>query len=144
MLRGETPFNARTRAEFDGFMAQLFAKPPFLPPRLRDVLLARNQAGHAFNARVLDEIGRGERAFELEAKLDRIHSPTLVLWCKDDRILDVSSVGTLARIRPPPTVTVIQECCHMCDDGTATRVRRFLCRPGSRAATPAQPQVAVR
>ncbi len=113
VLRGETPFNARTPAEFDDFMAQLFAEPPFLPPRLRDVLLARNQAGHAFNARVLDSIGRGAGAFELEAKLDRIDSPTLVLWCKDDRILDVSSVRTLARIRPAPTVTVMEGCGHM-------------------------------
>jgi len=88
-------------------------EPPFLPSRLRDVLFERNRRSHAFNARVLDAIGRGARAFELEAKLDRIASPTAVLWCSGDRILDVSSVETFARIRPPPTVKVMDGCGHM-------------------------------
>ncbi len=113
VLRGETPFNARTPAEFEAFLGELFAKPPFLPPRLRDVLFERNRRSHAFNARVLDSIGRGARAFELEAKLDRIESPTAVLWCSDDQILDASSIDTFARIRPAPTVKVMDGCGHM-------------------------------
>ncbi len=113
VMRGETPFNARTPAEFDAFLGELFAKPPFLPPRMRDVLFERNRRSHAFNARVLDSIGRGARAFELEAKLDRIGSPTAVLWCSEDRILDVSSIDTFARIRPAPTVKVMDGCGHM-------------------------------
>lgn len=113
VMRGETPFNVRTRAEFDAFMAQLFAKPPFLPARLKDVLVQRNRRGHAFQSRVLASIGRGPGAFQLEANLDRIQAPTLVLWCRQDQILDVSAIRTLSRIRPRPTVTVLEGCGHM-------------------------------
>ncbi len=113
VMRGETPFNVRTAGEFDGLMAQLFAQPPWLPPRMRDVLLARNRSAHAFQSKVFASIGTGRQAFQLEDNLPRIHSPTLVLWCRDDRILDVSSVATLAHIRPQPTVTVLPSCGHM-------------------------------
>ncbi len=113
VMRGETPFNVGTAAEFDAFMAELFTKPPFLPPRLKDVLIERNQRGHAFQSRLLASIGHGAAAFQLEANLARIQAPTLVLWCRDDRILDVSATRTLARIRPQPTVTVLDGCGHM-------------------------------
>lgn len=144
VLRGETPFNARTPAEFDGFLAELFAEPPFLPSRLRDVLFERNRRDHAFNARVLDSIGRGAHAFELEAKLDRIASPTAVLWCSDDRILDVSSVKTFARIRPAPTVRVMDGCGHMAMMEQPLAFAQTLESHWQTAGTSPQPLVAVR
>lgn len=111
--RGETPFNMGTRAEFDAFMGELFLEPPLLPPRLKDLLIERNVEGHDFHARVLASLGQGEAAFQLERSLDRIHAPTLVLWCREDRILDVSSTAVLARIRPAPTVRIVEGCGHM-------------------------------
>ncbi len=113
VLGGDTPFNIATRAEFDAFMAELFWSPPWLPGRLKDVMIERNAAGHAFHARVLTALGKGKAAFELERSLDRIHAPTLVLWCRQDRILDVSSTAVLARIRPAPKITVFDGCGHM-------------------------------
>ena len=111
--RGETPFNFSSRAEFDQIMSKLFTEPPYLPPRFKDVLIARNVASHAFHTRVLAAISKGEAAFELERNLGRIQASTLVIWCRDDRVLDVSSVRAFARMSFKPTVTLLDDCGHM-------------------------------
>ena len=113
VLAGETPFNYEDRATFDAFMRELFVEPPFLPGRVKDVLIAQNRARHAFQRELLATMGREDQAFLLERALPSIALPTLVVWCDGDRLLDVSSVATIERVRPATGEAVLQGCSHM-------------------------------
>lgn len=113
VLAGETPFNFDTREGFHAFMRELFVEPPWLPPRVADVLIAQNVSRHAFQRELLAAMSREDQAFLLEAALPRIAAPTHVAWCDGDRLLDVSSVETIERALPRANATVLAGCSHM-------------------------------
>jgi abhydrolase domain-containing protein 6 len=113
VLAGATPFNVSTVAELDAFLNELFVHPPWLPARLKQVLVDRNIAGHAFHERLLAQLRMGPDAFLLESRLPDIQAPTWVFWCRADRLLDVSSVDTIKAQLPGIESTIIDECGHM-------------------------------
>lgn len=114
ILAGEDPFNLRDRAGFERLMHDAFEQPPRLPARVVDALIAANAREHAFNDHMLDVLRRGEHRFSLEPALPHLTMPVQVLWCRRDRILDVSSLDTLRRLLPHARVDVIeQDCGHM-------------------------------
>jgi pimeloyl-ACP methyl ester carboxylesterase len=116
VIAGATPFNFSDRAQFDAFMHELFAAPRWLPPRLKDVLIARNVAGHAFHAQLLRQFATEPQAFLLEHHLDEITAPTFVVWCRDDRLIDASAVEVLIpglRHARRMDVALLDDCSHM-------------------------------
>jgi pimeloyl-ACP methyl ester carboxylesterase len=116
VLAGATPFNFSSREEFWSFAHELFEQPPWLPPRVVDVLVERNLSGHAFHAALLRELAQGPDADLLERSLAAIKTPTLVLWCRDDRLLDVSSVDKIKAglvTAPRVEITLLDRCSHM-------------------------------
>ena len=69
----------------------------------------------------------------LAARLGRVQSPTLLLWCRDDGVIDVSSVdGFRAGLRNSSTV-LLDHCGHMPmmvkPDETAAALQSFVRRP---------------
>lgn len=112
LLAGELPFNVDDRAQWARLMDDLFVNKPFLPARLADVLIARNVRDHAFHRRVMDAL-RGPERRVLEELLPQIVVPTLVLWCEQDRILDISSTDVLTRQLKLAELAVLRGCGHM-------------------------------
>jgi abhydrolase domain-containing protein 6 len=110
---GETPFNFSDRAQFDAFMRELFVRPQWLPPRVKDVLIETNVASHAFHARMLREISAPETRFLLQSRLAQVRVPVLAVWCRGDRLLDVSSLDAIAREQPAATIVKLDPCSHM-------------------------------
>ena len=116
VIGGATPFNFSTRAEFDAFMSELFVSPRWLPGRLKDALIARNVEGHAFHAALLRKLSSEPTALLLEHQLPLVEAPTLVLWCRGDKLLDVSSVDVLVmglRAAKRLDSVVLEDCSHM-------------------------------
>lgn len=112
VLAGQTPFNVDDRAGWARLAADLFERPPWLPPRVVDALVARNQANHAFHDRVIDVIRRGENAFLLEQEFPLLHVPLSVVWCEKDRVLDVSGAEAF-RYVPGSRIALLPDCGHM-------------------------------
>jgi pimeloyl-ACP methyl ester carboxylesterase len=112
VLAGQTPFNVDDRAGWDRLLHELFEKPPWLPPRVVDELVARNVANHAFHDRIIDVIRRGDAAFQLERELALLKTPLSVIWCERDRILDASSVDAF-RYVPGVRIVLLPDCGHM-------------------------------
>jgi len=138
VLAGETPFNFSTREQFWAFMRELFDQPPWLPPRLVDVMVERNVTGHEFHRALLERLRQEPDALHLERSLDRIRVPTLILWCQRDRLLDFSSIDALRRgltSAPKVEVAVFEPCSHMpmMEQPTlmAERLARFFAEPGA-------------
>ena len=58
-------------------------------------------------------VGRGSEAFALEAELGAIQSPVLLLWCRDDRVIDVSAAKIFADGLHNSQTVILEGCGHM-------------------------------
>jgi pimeloyl-ACP methyl ester carboxylesterase len=94
-LAGRNPFVYDDRAGFDRAMALAFDHPPRVPGRFADVLVKENVRNHAFIERTFNALRRPAQALSLQGRLDRLGMPVLGLWCRDDRIIDISAMDSL-------------------------------------------------
>lgn len=113
VLAGDNPFQVTNRAELKRYLGIVFADPPFVPWPASEALVRRRRADADFEQRVLDGIGRGPDAFALEAELGNISAPTLLLWCREDKVIDISAAEVFARGLPDSRSVILSGCGHM-------------------------------
>ena len=113
VLAGENPYQVTTKPELRRFLGIVFADPPFVPWPVDEALVRRRRADRDFEQRVLDAIGRGPEALLLESELANIRAPALLLWCRDDKVIDVSAAQTFARGLRDSTTVLLSGCGHM-------------------------------
>ncbi|GAB2668626.1 alpha/beta fold hydrolase [Arenimonas aestuarii] len=113
VLAGDNPFQVTNRAELKRYLGIVFADPPFVPWPASEALVRRRRADADFEQRVLDGIGRGPDAFALEAELGNISAPTLLLWCREDKVIDISAAEVFARGLPQSRTVILSGCGHM-------------------------------
>jgi pimeloyl-ACP methyl ester carboxylesterase len=106
----------------------LYHKVPFIPGYLRDYLVQRMSDVAEEHHEIFEEIF-GQRIW-LDAHMERIQMPTLVLWGDDDRVLDISSIKLFQAGIPHAQVAIVPACGHMPQlekpDATARVYREFL------------------
>jgi abhydrolase domain-containing protein 6 len=113
VLAGDNPFQVTTTAELHRYLGIVFADPPWVPWPASNALVKRRRGDVAFEQKVLDGIGRGPEALLLESELDRIHAPVLLLWCRDDRVIDVSAAEIFHRGLRDSRTVLLAGCGHM-------------------------------
>lgn len=113
VLAGENPFQVSTRAELQRYLGIVFAEPPFVPWPVDNALVQRRRNDAAFEQHVLDGIGRGPQALALQALLPDIKAPTLLLWCRDDQVIDVSAQALFAEGLARSQSVLLAGCGHM-------------------------------
>ena len=113
VLKGGNPFEVRTRDQFHAQMRLVFTEPPFVPWPFDEAMVQRRRRDAAFEAKVLDSIGRSDQVIALQSEMQKIQSPTLLLWCKDDRVIDVSSVPILLAGIAGSQALILEGCGHM-------------------------------
>lgn len=113
VLQGENPFAVSNRADLDRYMALLFDDPPLIPWPADRALIARRVRDADFEQSVLDRIGRSDEAFLPAAESARIAAPTLLLWCRHDRVIDVSAAQLFADVLPDSRTVLLDGCSHM-------------------------------
>lgn len=113
VLAGRNPFEVKTRAELHRYFSIVFSDPPFVPWPVDRALVAQRRADALFEQQVLNAIGRGPEAFELQKQLPNIHLPVLLLWCRDDRVIDVSAADIFRAGLPHSQTVILAGCGHM-------------------------------
>ncbi len=113
VLAGRNPFEVKTRAELHRYLGIVFVDPPFVPWPVDRALVAQRRADVAFEQQVLDAIGRGPEAFELQSQLPNLRLPVLLLWCRDDRVIDVSAADIFRAGLPHSQTVLLAGCGHM-------------------------------
>lgn len=113
VLKGGNPFEVKTRDQFHAQMRLVFTEPPFVPWPFDEAMVQRRRRDAAFEAKVLDSIGRGNEVIALQSEMQKIQSPTLLLWCKDDRVIDVSSVPIFLAGIAGSQALILEGCGHM-------------------------------
>ncbi len=130
---GQNPFTYSDRAQFARFMRLIFVKPPYVPPRIAGVLIARNVAAQPFLDATLARLRAPADADALVPVLPRLTMPVLGLWCNDDRVIDPSALDALRKglsAAPQIGTSLLNGCGHMPimeePRATADALTRFL------------------
>ncbi len=113
VLDGNNPFAVTDVDALRRFLALVFERPPWLPRGLAHWMVRQRVAAAGFEQAVLDHIGRGAEAFLPEREAARITVPTLLLWCRDDRVVDASAAKIYAALVPGSRVVLIEGRGHM-------------------------------
>ena len=130
---GQNPFAYSDRAQFARFLRLIFVKPPYVPPRIADVLIAHNIAAQPFLDATLARLRAPADADALVPVLPRLTMPVLGLWCNDDRVIDPSALDALRKglsAAPQIGTSLLNGCGHMPimeePRATADALTRFL------------------
>ncbi|MFA6985904.1 MAG: alpha/beta fold hydrolase [Arenimonas sp.] len=113
VMAGRNPFEVRTRAELHRYLGIVFEDPPFVPWPADEAMVRKRRLDVQFEQKVLDSIGRGPEAFTLESEMGRIRAPVLLLWCRDDRVIDVSAAEIFHRGLAQSQTVLLAGCGHM-------------------------------
>jgi abhydrolase domain-containing protein 6 len=125
---GANPLVVRKIEDFQALLEFVFVEPPYLPESLKTHLAERAMANAAHYDRVFEQLVN--RYIPLEHELPKISAPTLILWGKQDRVLDVSSIEVMQPLLRKPSVVIMDNVGHapMLErpEESALLYRRFL------------------
>ncbi|MBK7977813.1 MAG: alpha/beta fold hydrolase [Deltaproteobacteria bacterium] len=88
LASGRNPFQIHSRGEFADFYRMTMAKPPWVPRMALDFMADRYMAEREQLARIFADFHGVDL---LDARLDELHLPVLVVWGAQDRLLHVST-----------------------------------------------------
>jgi len=95
VLAGKDPFIFDDRAGFARMTSLALEKPLDLPGRFVDVLIKRNQDNRAFIEQNIKELREPSQYLAVQNRLADLTMPVLGLWCRDDKIVDLSAMDSL-------------------------------------------------
>jgi pimeloyl-ACP methyl ester carboxylesterase len=116
VLAGDNPFAVHDDASLRRYLDTVFhddAVKPAVPWPASRGLIARRRSEAAFEQAVLDRIGRGPERFLPGDEAARIRQPTLLLWCRQDAVIDPSALALYAARIPQAARVMLDGCGHM-------------------------------
>lgn len=116
VLAGKNPFAVDDEASLQRYLDTVFhdrSVQPAIPwPASRAVIGWRIRQA-PFEQRVLDRIGRGDERFQPGRAAAAIRQPALLLWCRQDRVIDPSAMALYAAAMPQALQVSLDGCGHM-------------------------------
>lgn len=116
VLAGKNPFGVEDDASLKRYLDTVFyidaAKPSIPWPASRAVIGWRKQQA-PFEQSVLDRIGRSDERFLPGQAAARIRQPSLLLWCRQDAVIDASAMDLYAAQMPQASKVLLDGCGHM-------------------------------
>lgn len=116
VLAGKNPFGVEDDASLKRYLDTVFhiddAKPSIPWPASRAVIDWRKQQAR-FEQSVLDRIGRSDERFLPGQAAARIRQPALLLWCRQDAVIDASAMDLYAAQMPQASKVLLDGCGHM-------------------------------
>lgn len=116
VLAGKNPFGVEDEASLKRYLDTVFysddAKPSIPWPASRAVIAWRKRQA-PFEQSVLDRIGRSDERFLPGQAAARIRQPALLLWCRQDAVIDASAMDLYAAQMPQASKVLLDGCGHM-------------------------------
>ncbi len=116
VLDGDNPFAVDDRASLRRYVDTVFhrdAAKPWIPWPASRGFINKRIADAGFEQSVLDSIGRGPERFAPGDAAARIAHPTLLLWGRDDAVIDPSAMDLFAASIPQARKVLLDDCGHM-------------------------------
>lgn len=110
MSGAPNPLVVKQPQDFDKLLNFIFVEPPYLPESLKRYLGERSMAKAAHYDLVFKQLV--ERPVPLAPELAKIQAPTLLLWGRQDRVLDVSSIEVMQLLLSKPSVVIMDNVGH--------------------------------
>lgn len=104
------PLVVKQPQDFDKLLRFVFVEPPYLPESLKRYLGERAMAKATHYDQVFKQLV--ERPVPLTPELPKIQAPTLLLWGRQDRVLDVSSIEVMQPLLNKPNVVIMDNVGH--------------------------------
>ena len=116
LSQGENPLIVKDDASFNRMMEWVMYDPPYIPWPYRPAIVRGARSRLEINQKIFDEmLATRERLAQdpgLEFVLSQVAVPTLLLWGKEDKILDVSSVDVFRQFMPYTEYRIFEEVGH--------------------------------
>ena len=116
VLAGKNPFGVEDDASLKRYLDTVFygetAKPIIPWPASRAVIDWRKQQAR-FEQGVLDKIGRSDERFLPGEAAARIRQPALLLWGRQDAVIDPSALDLYAARMPQASKVLVDDAGHM-------------------------------
>ena len=116
VLAGKNPFGVEDAASLQRYIDTVFfdaEAKPWIPWPASAALIAKRRRDAAFEQAVLDRIGRSGESLLPGGEAARIRQPTLLLWCRQDAVIDASALDLYARRIPQARKVLLDGCGHM-------------------------------
>lgn len=120
LKKGTNPLIAKDEESFEFRMNFTMSQPPFLPWPLRPALFRQTMARADINEKIFsDMIVTKQRLTEsnfqasIQTSMADNQLPTLIMWGKEDRVLDVSAVAAFKEIIPNASVHIFDGVGHL-------------------------------
>jgi abhydrolase domain-containing protein 6 len=113
VLAGEHPFGVRDRVSLDRFMQLVFDQPPWVPWPVDRALVLHRRANATFEREVLAAMSGGDEADAPARAAAAIRAPTLLLWCRDDRVIDMAAAAVYGAVIAQSSTVLLPDCSHM-------------------------------
>lgn len=116
VLAGENPFAVNDPASLRRYLDTVFhveSAKPVIPWPASSVVARWRAQQTPFEQQVLDRIGRGNERFLPGEAAARIKQPALLLWCRQDAVIDPSALGLYAARMPQAAKVMLDGCGHM-------------------------------
>jgi len=108
--RGENPLLLETPDDVDRMLAFSLFHPIKLPRPVKQVMFAASKSNAALFGQIFETIHAEPL---LDDRLGDIHTPTLVIWGREDRLIDVSCADALAKGIPHARKLILDETGHV-------------------------------
>ncbi len=95
--RGENPLVMRKFSDVDRLMAFVMHKPRAIPGQFKKVMFADSRRREALLDRIFEAIVEDSLNNPATDRLSNVKAPTLIVWGRHDRLIDVSCVDVLKK-----------------------------------------------
>jgi abhydrolase domain-containing protein 6 len=116
VLAGKNPFVVSDAAALQRYIDTVFYRQqakPWIPWPASSGLIAMRTRDAAFEQSVLDKIGRGPEQFAPGEEAANIHQPALLLWGRQDVVIDPSAMALFAAKMPQARQVLVNDAGHM-------------------------------
>ncbi|PVZ71965.1 alpha/beta fold hydrolase [Pelagibaculum spongiae] len=120
LAKGTNPLIATDEESFEFRMDFTMSQPPILPWPLRPALFRKTMARVDINKKIFsDMIETKQHLIEsnfqqsMQTTFAEHKLPTLIMWGKEDRVLDVSAVAAFKQLMPAATVHIFDGVGHL-------------------------------
>ena len=116
VLAGRNPFAVEDTGSLQRYLDTVFfdaAAKPAIPWPADDIYIARRKRDATFEQSVLGRIGRGPERFLPGDAAAQIRQPVLLLWCRQDAVIDSSAMALYAARMPQARQVLLDGCGHM-------------------------------
>jgi abhydrolase domain-containing protein 6 len=116
VLAGKNPFGVEDAASLQRYIDTVFhreAAKPWIPWPASRGLIAKRKHDAVFEQAVLERIGRGPERFAPGEAAAAIRQPALLLWGRQDAVIDPSALDLYAALMPQARTVLVDDAGHM-------------------------------